>query len=83
MLMEDLRIQHGETMMISMSFSGTSAESTFWFLLKIFTWAKIVTSFLHLEDLNSHGSCMYFMYLFVYLFAWLADDLCICGFLFL
>jgi hypothetical protein len=44
-LMEDLRIRHGETMMISMSFSGTSAESTFLFLLKIFTWAKIVTFF--------------------------------------
>ncbi len=68
MLMEDLRIQHGETMMISMSFSGTSAESTFSFLLKIFTWTKIVTFLLYLEICDSHGSCMY---LCIYLLDWL------------
>jgi hypothetical protein len=59
-------------MMISMSFSGTYAESTFSFLLKIFTWAKIVTFLLHLEILDSHRSCMYLcIYLFIYSLDWL------------
>ncbi len=81
--MEDLRIQHGETMMISMSFSGTFAESTFTFLLKIFTWGKNCNLPFTLGVSRFSWELYVFVYIFVYLFAWLAADLSICGFRFL
>ncbi len=78
MLMEDLRIQHGETMMISMSFSGTSAESTFSFSLENLHLGKNC----NLPFILGDSRFSWELYVFMYLFARLADDLSICGFLF-